>query len=89
MPAVPPTDSALATRDDIRRLEQLITAFQTAMDRITHDQDVQFKRIAQLQADIDLIRSAWTKIPPASEAPESSKRRTYTGPDRRIVTRKK
>lgn len=88
MPAVPPTDSALTTRDDIRRLEELIAALQKAMDRITHDQEVQFKRIAQLQADIDLIRSAWTKIPPASEATESSKRRPYAGPERRLTARK-
>jgi hypothetical protein len=46
VPAVPPTDSALATRNDIRRLEELIAAMQKTMDRIVHDQEVQFTRIA-------------------------------------------
>lgn len=89
MPAVPPTDSALATRDDISRLEELVAALRKVMDRITHDQQVQFKRIAQLHADIGLIRSTWTKLSPASDATESSKRRTYVGPDRRLAARKK
>jgi hypothetical protein len=89
VPAVPPTDAVLATRDDIRRLEHLIAALQTTMDRIVHDQEVQFKRIAQLQADIDLVRAAWAKAASESEATESSKRRTYAGPERRLTTRKK
>src|SRR5687768_5136019 len=89
VPAVPPTDSALATRDDIRRLEELIAALQRAMDRIVHDQEVQFKRIAQLQADIDLVRGAWTKITATGEETTPAKRRTYVGPERRLTARKK
>jgi hypothetical protein len=58
LPTVPPTDSALATRDDTRRLEELIATLKKAMDLIVHDQEVQFKRIAQLQADIDLVRGS-------------------------------
>ena len=89
VPPVPPTDSALATLDDIRRLEELIAALQAAMDRITRDQEIQFTRIAQLQADIDLVRGAWTKSPSVTEAAASSKRRTYAGPERRLTARKK
>lgn len=89
VPAVPQTDSTPATRDDIRRLEELIAALRVAMERITHDQDVQFKRIAQLQADIDLVRAAWAKRAPDSEGTESSKRPSYAGPERRLTARKK
>ncbi|HET9264867.1 MAG TPA: hypothetical protein VFO14_17585 [Vicinamibacterales bacterium] len=89
MPAVPPTDSALATRDDIRRLEELMRVLQKAMDRIVHDQEVQFKRIAQLQADIDLVRGAWTKTAASAEETTSGKRPTYVGPERRLTARKK
>lgn len=51
----PPADQPLATRDDIRRLERLI-------DEMKRQQDVPFTRIGQLQAHIDLIRGAWSKV---------------------------
>jgi len=89
VPAVPPTESALATRDDIRRLEELIAGLQKAMDRIVHDQQVQFTRMAQLQADIDLVRGAWTKMAAAGEETTPAKRRTYAGSERRLTARKK
>ena len=76
MPAVPAPDSALATRDDIRRLEEMILALKREIDRIVHDQEVQFKRIAQLQAEMDLVRRAWTKKPPSDEEEPSAKRPT-------------
>ena len=84
-------EQSLATRDDIRRLEAMIGALTKTMDRIAHDQDVQFKRIAQLQADIDLIRAAWSQILPSGEATASAtpKRTSYGGPERRVTARKK
>ena len=42
---------------DFDRLERLC-------EQLRNDLDVQFKRIAQLQADIDMIRGAWTKVKP-------------------------
>jgi len=89
VPADPPADSGLATRDDIRRLEELMGALQKAMERIVHDQEVQFKRIAQLQADIDLVRGAWTKTAASAEETTSAKRPTFVGPERRRAARKK
>ena len=89
VPAVPPTDSALATRDDIRRLEELIVALRKAMDRIVHDQEVQFKRIAQVQADIDLVRGAWTKLASARDERSPAKPTNYAGPERPLTARKK
>jgi hypothetical protein len=32
------------------------------VDQIAHDLAIQFTRIAQLQADIDLIRGAWSRV---------------------------
>ena len=66
--ATAPPDHPFATRDDIRRLEQLI-------EEMRHDLDVQFTRIAQLQADLDLIRGAWSKV------------KDYAGPERRRAAR--
>jgi hypothetical protein len=70
--ATAPPDHPFATRDDLRRLELLI-------EQMRHDLDVQFTRIAQLQADLDLIRGAWAKVKPA-DAP-------YIGPERRGKSR--
>jgi hypothetical protein len=81
MPAVPSPDDPLATRDDIRRLNQQLAQLRETLAAITHDQQVQFERIAQIQADIDLIRGAWAKTSTSDE--------TYTGPERRRRLRHK
>jgi len=59
---VPRSDPSLATRDDIYRLERQIEALKAALER--HDREIQMHvtRMGQLQADIDVIRAAWTKI---------------------------
>ena len=49
------------TREDIERLERTVDALRDELRKVV---DVQFKRMAQLQADIDLIRSAWAQIRP-------------------------
>jgi hypothetical protein len=72
MALVPPADQPLATRDELRRVERQIENQQKQLD-------VQFTRIAQLQADIDLIRAAWTRV----------KSEPYKGPERRSIARKK
>jgi hypothetical protein len=79
-----PSDQPLVTQDDIRRLEKQIAALQALLDRFGHDQGVQFTRIAQVQADIDLIRGAWTKV----TAPADRAGQPYTGPERRQKPRK-
>ena len=68
-------DQPLATRDDIRRLERLI-------DELHRQQDVHFTRMAQLQADIDMIRGAWSKVKPPPDA------EPYSGVERRRASRK-
>jgi hypothetical protein len=68
----------------------MIRALKKEGDRIVHNQDVQFKRIAQLQADFDLVRAALTKMAAAAEeTTPAAKRRTYAGPERRLIARKK
>ena len=80
----PPAAAVLLTRDDLRRLEKELAALRSSLEQIVQDQQVQFTRIAQLQADIDVIRGAWVKL-----TPETSKGQRYAGPERRLVSRKK
>ena len=45
------------TRSEFRRLEN-------TLEECCRQLDVQFRRIAQMQAEMDQIRVAWTKIAP-------------------------
>jgi hypothetical protein len=42
--------------DDLAALRQQLAQLQSAVDQIAHDQQIQFTRIAQIQADLDLVR---------------------------------
>jgi hypothetical protein len=33
-----------------------------ALERVRHDLDIQFRRIAELQAELDRIKKAWMKL---------------------------
>jgi hypothetical protein len=79
LPALP------MTRDDFQRLERLTADLQATLKQIVHDQEIQFTRIAQLQADIDMVRGAWTKLTPPAKRPDDPQ---YSGQDRRRVPRK-
>jgi hypothetical protein len=57
-----PTDQSPAPRDDIQRLERQIADLKAALDRHEHELEVQMLRTAQVQADMDLIQSAWSTI---------------------------
>lgn len=67
--------------DDLKAVRRQLTELQATLDQIARDQQVQFTRIAQLQADIDLLRAAWANI-------RSTDAQPYAGPDRRKVIRK-
>ena len=56
MPPSPLNHQAVATSEDIRRLERQIADLSAALERQAHDLNVQFTRMAQLQADVDVIR---------------------------------
>ena len=59
MPPSPLNNPAIATSEDIRRLERQIADLGAALERQANDLQVQFTRMAQLQADIDVIRGGW------------------------------
>jgi hypothetical protein len=82
LPSAPTPDSPVASRE-VRRLEQQLAELREALDAVLRDQQVQFTRIAQLQADIDLIRAAWSKLEDRDPIDP-----TYTGPERRRTHRK-
>jgi hypothetical protein len=47
-----------ASKADIERLERIL---QVLTEDVRKQLDITFKRIAQMQADLDLIRAAWAK----------------------------
>ena len=60
--------------DDLAALRQQLAQLQAAVDQIAHNQQIQFTRIAQIQADLDLVRGAWNQLTAAPDV-------RYTGPD--------
>lgn len=56
------TDHSPATRADIYRLERQVADLKAALERYEHELNVQVTRTAQVQADMDLIKSAWSAI---------------------------
>ena len=48
------------TRGEFNRLIELLNARATFMDDLRHDLDVQFKRIAHIQAELDQLK-AWVR----------------------------
>jgi hypothetical protein len=62
--------------DDLATLRQEIAELKATVDQIVHDQQIQFTRIAQIQADLDLVRGVWSQLKAAPDVP-------YTGPERR------
>ena len=83
MASAPTPDSSVAPRDEVRRLEQQLAELRETLAAVLRDQQVQFTRIAQIQADIDLIRAAWSKVKDRDPIDP-----TYTGPERRRTHRK-
>ena len=58
-PSSPVTRSAF---EELRRTMRSSTAeLASTVDKCCRDLEVQFERIAQIQAELDEIRSAWTK----------------------------
>jgi hypothetical protein len=67
MPDIDPPDQPLVTRADIDRLVDAIAELTKSVERLAREHQTQVTRTGQLQADIDLIRAAWTRIkPPAA-----------------------
>ena len=52
--------------EEFNRLLERVNALSRDLDAAHHELRIQFERMAQLQADIDLIRAAWSKVGNAS-----------------------
>ena len=66
-PGVTPAANA-RLEDRIARLEQLLEEQQRELQ-------IQFDRISQIQADIDIIRGAWARMTPSAEPRDPSRPR--------------
>ena len=47
--------------DVLNERKIIINGFREALERLEQTADVQFRRIAQIQADLDDVRKAWQK----------------------------
>lgn len=50
------------TRAEFNRVIEMLNERGAIMNDLAHNQDVQFKRLAQLQAELDLIKRAWDRL---------------------------
>lgn len=55
------TDLSSPSRDEFNRVLQKLDDLSQQVAAANRELAIQFKRMAQLQADIDLIRGAWAK----------------------------
>ena len=57
-----PTESRSPSRAEFNRLLERVDALAREVNTAKRELGIQFDRMAQLQADIDLIRAALTKV---------------------------
>lgn len=50
------------TRAEFNDLVEIVNERGELLNDLRHNQDIQFKRIAQLQAELDVIARAWEKF---------------------------
>jgi hypothetical protein len=48
-------------RGELNRLIDLLNDRGEVLNRVLRDQEIQFQRIAQIQADLDLIKGMWSR----------------------------
>ena len=53
---------AAPTSEEFDRLREKVNVLSRDLEAAHRELRIQFERIAQLQADIDLIRAAWAKV---------------------------
>jgi hypothetical protein len=61
VPKIPKASRAYVTRAEFNRVVQVLNERGEIIEELVHSLDIQFKRIAQLQADFDLIKRAWAR----------------------------
>jgi hypothetical protein len=59
---IPVGNQVDVTRGEFNRLIELLNERAAIMNSLAHNQDVQFKRLAQLQAELDLMKRAWERL---------------------------
>jgi hypothetical protein len=59
------------TREEFSRLTHEVSRLSNELAAAQRELRIQFERMAQLQADIDIIRGAWSKVG-SQPAPERS-----------------
>jgi len=61
-PRIPVAKRVDVTRAEFNRVIALLNERGEILNDLRHNQDVQFQRLAQLQAEMDLIARAWEKL---------------------------
>lgn len=59
---IPVSKRVNVTRGEFNRVIELLNERGEIMNDLRHNQEMQFKRLAQLQAELDLIRRAWERV---------------------------
>ena len=50
------------TREEFNHVIELLNERGAIINDLRHNQEVQFQRLAQLQAELDLLRRAWERL---------------------------
>jgi hypothetical protein len=61
VPRIPRTVRKSVSREEFNRVIDLLNERGEILNDLRHNQDVQFRRIAQLQAELDAIKRAWDR----------------------------
>ena len=61
-PRIPVASRIDVTRAEFNRVIDLLNERGEILNDLRHNQDVQFRRLAQLQADVDLLKRALEKL---------------------------
>jgi hypothetical protein len=61
-PRIPVASRFDVTRAEFNRVIDLLNERGEILNDLRHNQDVQFRRLAQLQADVDLLKRALDKV---------------------------
>ena len=52
-------------REEFNRLIDMLNERGTLLNKLLQDQQIQFQRMAQMQAELDLVKKAWERLSPA------------------------
>ena len=61
-PRIPRAHRESVSREEFNRVIDLLNERGEILNDLRHNQDVQFSRIAQMQAELDAIRRAWERM---------------------------